>query len=292
MQRRQFLGALLAVQTWPIAVNASVGDQQSQPANGRAKRVPTRIGIAFGGGSLHGMAHIGVLKAFMEKRLDYQVITGTSVGAIVGALTAAKLPFTEIDQFARQVEWPDMLSLSWSGKGLLQHKKLRALIDQALGGKDLDALAIPLGVIATDIKNGDRVLLRTGPAATAISASCSVPVLFEPVRINGRDLVDGGLTEPVPVIALREMGADLVIGVDIAFRPGEESFRGFTGAAFQTMHIMANALTNLQIKQADVAIRLNVHHLIGKENAHEHLIAAGYAAAMRAWPAIAAKLAA
>lgn len=290
MDRRRFLASAALL---PAISDAQ--EPQAAPltvASVKRKQLArvAKIGIAFGGGSVHGMAHIGVLKALMEKRLDYQLITGTSAGAIIGALTAAKLPFSEIDKFARQVEWPGITSFAWSGKGLLQHDKLRAVIDKALGGRDLSALAIPFGAIASDIKTGERVILRTGPAAAAISASCSVPVLFEPVRINGRDLVDGGLTEPVPVIAVREMGADFVIGVDLAFRPGEDAFQGLIDTAFQTMHIMANALTNLQIKQADVAIRMNVHHFIGQENANEQLVTAGYAAAMAAWPEIAAKL--
>lgn len=115
-------------------------------------------------------------------------------------------------------------------------------------------------------------------------------MIFEPVKIDGRDLVDGGLTEPVPVIAVREMGAEIVIGVDVSFRPSEDHFQGLTGVAFQTMHIMGNALIKEQIRRADVAIRMNLHHLIGKDNSHDQLIAAGYAAAMRSWPKLAPML--
>jgi len=110
--------------------------------------------------------------------------------------------------------------------------------------------------------------------------------MFEPVKIDGRDLVDGGLTEPVPVIAVRDMGADVVIGVDVASRPAEESVTGFTGVAFQTMQIMANALINEQIPRAEVAIRMNLHHLIGAKDPHQQLHAAGYAAGLQAWPKI------
>jgi NTE family protein len=115
--------------------------------------------------------------------------------------------------------------------------------------------------------------------------------MFEPIKIDGRDLIDGGLTEPVPVIAAREMGADFVIGVDVAFRPSEDGFQGLTGVAFQTMHIMANALIKEQLPRADFAIRMNVHALIGQTNSHASLMAAGHAAAMKAWPKLAAMLA-
>ena len=96
--------------------------------------------------------------------------------------------------------------------------------------------------------------------------------------------------KPVPVIAVREMGADFVIGVDVAFRPHEDQFQGLTGVAFQTMHIMRNALINEQIRHADVAIRMNLHKIIGKDNSHEQLVAAGYAATMREWSTIGPKL--
>ncbi len=249
-----------------------------------------RVGIAFGGGSLHGIAHVGVLQALLAKGLEFQFITGTSAGAIIGVLAAAKMPTSEIEAIARRVEWPGIKNISWSGKGLLQNTKLQLLIDAAVGNRPLEKLPVPFGAIATDVNSGARVILRKGSAGAAISASCAIPVMFEPVRIDGRELVDGGLTEPVPVIAARDMGADFVIGVDVAFRPGEEPFQGLTGVAFQTMHIMANALINEQLPRADIAIRLNVHALISQTNSHEALMAAGYAAAMKAWPRLAAML--
>ena len=293
MQRRSFLGAIGCIPALAIAepVSPAALAVPQTPAKDKRAGRGRRVGIAFGGGSIHGIAHVGVLKALTEKGLQFQFIAGTSVGAIVGVLVAAQLPYREIDTIARRIEWPGIMSLAWSRKGLMQNAKLRSVIDTALGGRTLEQLPIPFGAIATDVATGERVILRRGPAGTAIDASCSVPVMFEPVTIDGRVLVDGGLTEPVPVIAVREMGADVVIGVDVAFRPGEEPFQGLTGLVFQTMHIMANALTNEQIPRADVAIRMNLHQFIGKDHSHDQLIAAGYAAAMRAWPKLAPMLA-
>ena len=269
----------------PRAGAAPQTSKNNQPASHSR-----RVGIAFGGGSFHGIAHVGVLKAFAKKGLKFQFISGTSAGAIVGVLAAAQLPHQEIELIARGIEWPGILNIAWSGKGLMQNANLRSLIDRALGDRRIEQLPIPFGAIATDIATGERVIIRKGPAGAAVGASCSIPVIFEPVKIDERDLVDGGLTEPVPVIAVREMGADIVIGVDVAFRPGEEKSQGLTSIAFQTMQIMANALINEQIRHADVAIRMNLHPLIGRHNAHDQLIAAGYAAAMRAWPKLAPML--
>lgn len=285
MERRLLLAAIGCIPLVAQSVSSTdVVSQKSAEQDSTGHR--RQVGIALGGGSIHGMAHVGVLKALAEKSLPIQYIAGTSAGAIVGVLAAAQLSHREIEMIVWRIEWPGVMSLSWSGKGLMQHAKLRSLIDSALGNRRIEQLPIPFGAIATDVTTGERVIIRAGAAGAAIGASSSVPVLFEPVKIEGRDLVDGGLTEPVPVIAVREMGADFVIGVDVAFRPSEERFQGLTGVAFQTMHIMANALINEQIPRADVAIRMNLHPLIGMENSHEQLIAAGYAATMRVWPAL------
>ncbi len=292
MQRRKFLRAVgclpVAVATIASTVSAESTAPTATPAKaGKSKR---RVGIAFGGGSMHGIAHVGVLQALRAKGLEFQFITGTSAGAIIGVLAAAKMSNGEIEAIVRRVGWPGIKNISWSGKGLMQNTKLQLLIDGALDNRRLEQLPVPFGAIATDVATGARVNIRKGSAGAAISASCAIPVMFEPVKIDGREMVDGGLTEPVPVIALREMGADIVIGVDVAFRPGEEPFQGLTGVAFQTMHIMANALINEQLPRADIAIRMNVHTLIGQANSHEALMAAGHAAAMKAWPKLAAML--
>jgi NTE family protein len=281
MQRRSFLGLMAVAPTLLTTVSASHAAPQ-KPV--KVKPDGRRVGIAFGGGSIHGMAHLGVLKALAEKSVKFDFIAGTSAGAIIGVLAAARLPYGRIERIARDIEWPGLMNLSWSGTGLMKHTKLISLIDAALSGRKIEQLSVPFGAIATDVATGERVIIRNGPAGLAVGASCSVPVMFEPVRIDGRDLVDGGLTEPVPVIAVREMGADIVIGVDVAFRPDEEAIHGMPGVAFQTMHIMANALINEQIGRADVAIRMNLHKLVGMEASHEKLVAAGYAAAMQAWP--------
>jgi len=288
MQRRSFLGALGGL---PAVAMASSITNVASPRVASGKRVGRRVGIAFGGGSMHGIAHVGVLKAFAEKKVKVEFIAGTSVGAIVGVLAAAQLPLSQIDTVTRSIEWPGLMSLSWSGKGLLQNAKLRKVIDKALGDRKIEQLPIAFGAIATDLATGARVLIRKGAAGIAVDASCSIPVFFTPVKIDGRELVDGGLTEPVPVIALREMGADIVIGVDVAYRPNEDQFKGFSGVAFQTMHIMANALIKEQIGRADVAITMNLHRFVGHDNARDQLIEAGYKATMLAWPRIAGLIA-
>ena len=126
------------------------------------------MGIAFGGGSLHGMAHVGVVKALTEMGLRFQFIAGTSAGCIIGVLAAAKMPYDEIHEVARQIEWPGLMAISWSRKGLLRHTKLRSLIDASLGNRQLEQLPIAFSAIATDIATGERIVLRRGPAGEAL----------------------------------------------------------------------------------------------------------------------------
>ena len=289
MRRRLFLAAISNIPLLALASTTAIAAAHKS-AKKTAATATRKVGLALGGGSIHGMAHLGVLKALAEKGVEIHFIAGTSAGAIVGALAAAKMPLSQMEAIIRRIEWPGVTSMAWSGKGLMQHTKLRAQIDAALGARRIEQLPIAFAAIATDIATGERVVLRHGSISAAISASCSIPVKFEPVKIDGRELVDGGLSEPVPVIAVRQMGADIVIGVDVAFRPNEEVVSGLTGMVYQSMHIMGNALINEQIRHADLAIRMNLHPLIGKENSSGQLIAAGYAETLRAWPKLAALL--
>jgi NTE family protein len=284
MRRRTMLASLAGMAALPARIMVPAAG--NAPSQGRRPR----LGIALGGGSVHGMAHIGVLKAFAEKGVAFDLIAGSSAGAVIGVLAAAHLPVDEIDRLVRGIEWPGLRSFAWSGKGLLTQGPLQALIDSSLGRRRLEQLPIPVGVVATDMASGQRIVLRTGPAGEAVAASCSIPVMFTPVKIGGRELIDGGLSEPVPVLAAREMGADRVIGVDVAFRPDEQKADGLFGVAMQAMQIMSNALINEQIRHADLAIRMNLHPLVGGDKSHQALVDAGYRATLEMWPKLVALL--
>ena len=144
MQRRVFLGAISCLPALAISAPATQTALQKSVRGKPASR-SRRVGIALGGGSLHGIAHLGVLQAFAEKGLKFQFIAGTSAGTIVGVLAAAQLPLREIELIARRIEWPGMSSLSWSRKGLMKHTKLQALIDTALGNRRIEQLPIAFG---------------------------------------------------------------------------------------------------------------------------------------------------
>jgi len=243
--------------------------------------------VAFGSGSQHGLAHVGVIKALSERGLLPAVVTGSSVGAIAGALWASGLRWERIREAAGKITWTGGQRLSL-GLGLMHNDAVRRLVDEETAGRPIEAWPIRFGAVAADFTTGERVLLSSGEAGVAVMASSSMPVLYAPVPIGGLALVDGALVEPVPIRAARELGADLVIAVDVAFRPAEEPARSLLGAPFQAMHILVNRLIDEQIGEADLAIRMNVHHLFSEPDTEHRLVAAGEQAVLERWPLVAA----
>lgn len=244
-----------------------------------------RIGLALGSGSMHGYAHIGVLREIEARGLPVSVVAGTSVGALIGSLWASGLAAGEIDRLARSDEF-DLSRLAGSWHGLYSSEPMRGPLEKAFGGRPIEAWPRRFVAVATDLASGERRLLARGDGATAVQASSAVPVMFLPVRVGSERLVDGALVEPVPVNAARDLGANLVIAVDVAYRPYEEVASGLTAYAFQALHILVNSLAASQARTADVNIRLDLHHrwmTCGQEG----LVAAGREAVASAWPEIA-----
>jgi NTE family protein len=246
-----------------------------------------RVGLALGSGSMHGLAHIGVLREIEDSGLPVQVVAGTSIGAVIGSLWASGYGAREIESLSRGSDWDDVGQLSVTSQGLYSNSGLRGQMEKLHRGRPIEAWPRRFGAVATDIASGERRLLSRGSGAEAVQASAAVPVMFAPVRVDGRALADGALVEPVPVRAARELGADFVIAVDVAYRPYEEATSGLLGFAFQSMHILVNALAAEQLRDADYALRIDVHH------AYTHcgdagVIAAGRAAVRAAWPAVVA----
>jgi len=175
-----------------------------------------KIGVALGSGSARGWAHIGVLKRLEEKGIKPDIVTGTSIGSLVGAACAMGV-LGEFEAWVRTLEWRDVvgfLDISLDG-GLIKGKKLFDFFKSNYPQNLIEDLGIPYGAVATDLETGTEVWLRNGTVLEAVRASISLPGLFTPVYRNGRILVDGGLVNPVPVSLCRAMGADIVIAVDL-----------------------------------------------------------------------------
>lgn len=249
-------------------------------------RQAARVGVALGSGGRHGLVHVGVIRAFQELGFRPAVITGCSVGAIAGSLWAAGLDADAIQKAALDTTWRDATGLHLPQLGLSNLQPLQQEIDRLTSGARIEKLPIGFAAVATDLADGRSVVLRRGPLGAAVAASSSVPIRYEPVTIDGRRLVDGALTAPVPVDAARVLGADFVLAIDVAYRPYEEDVSGITDVAFQMFHIMVNQLIAEQVRRADHVIRLDVHALMQHGGEPDQLIALGERTVRDAWPVL------
>lgn len=176
-----------------------------------------RLGLALGGGAARGMAHLGVLRALTDAGVRIDCIAGCSIGALVGAI-AASGSTDGLEATFKAFDWKKTLSffdVVFPRSGLIDGAKVTALVREHLPATQISALSIPFAAIATNLLSGKEVVLRSGDVIDAVRASIAVPGVFTPVRIDGQVLVDGGLSNPVPVSVARAMGVDLVIAVDL-----------------------------------------------------------------------------
>ncbi len=192
----------------------------------------TKIGYALGGGGARGLAHIGVMKVLEEHGIRPSVIAGTSMGALIGALYASGLRAGDIERALRlDVRRLALLTdIRPTAGGLVRGKQVMETLRSFLGDLTFEDLKIPYACVATDILNGEEVVLRSGPVVAAVRASISIPGIFTPVNVRGRYLVDGGLVNVVPVSTCRDMGADYVVGVNVMPDPSRTCLETEAGA--------------------------------------------------------------
>jgi NTE family protein len=243
--------------------------------------------VALGSGSMHGLAHIGVVRACERLGLVPDVIVGCSAGAIVGSLWAAGLDATAIERHGRMLDWGGSTSWTLPWRGLKRSGGLRRTVADAVGHRRIEQLPRRFVAVACDLADGSLVVIDQGPVDLAVAASSAMPVLFVPVHLGTREVVDGSLAAPVPVDVARDRAGAraVVLAVDVAYRPSEEPPRWLGDIAFQTLHILVNALAAEQVKRADVAMRLSLHHLMqSAETMPSALIEAGEKAMLDAWP--------
>lgn len=180
------------------------------------KTSPAKIGLALGSGSARGWSHIGVLRALGHAGIEPDIICGTSIGALVGAVYAAgRLDW--LHDWVRSLTWQGvigMLDLRMGG-GLIEGSKLTGFFRSHFEDRGIEQLPRAFGCVATELATGREIWLREGPVIEAVRASIALPGLFTPAQLDGRLLVDGGLVNPVPVSLCRAMGADIVLAVDL-----------------------------------------------------------------------------
>ncbi len=257
------------------------------------KKIP-KLGLALGGGAARGFAHIGVLQVLEEEGIKPSLVVGTSAGSVVASFYASGKTGQQLQWLADTMDETQFTDWAnpFSGRGILRGEALGKYINSQLNGMKIEDMKLPLGIVATDLRTGDGILFRRGDVATAVRASSAVPSVFEPVQIAGKDFVDGGLVSPVPVRYARQMGADLVLAVDISSRPEDAKTTDMLKVLLQTFSIMSKSISQLELTQADVVVRPALPDIGSTEfSARKKSIEAGRAAMKQAMPQLRALLA-
>jgi NTE family protein len=231
-----------------------------------------KLAVCLGSGGLHGFAHIGVIRAFERLGIKPDIICGTSVGAVVGVLWAAGLTADDLEAVAMEREWYETSWFRVPKLGFGTLDELRDAINDHVGKTRVESLPVRFAAVATDLATGQSVILDRGEPGLVAAASASVPLRYEPVKIAGRELVDGGLTAPVPVDAGRALGGDFCLGVDVAYRPDDEPVSGLSDVGYQAFHILINRLIDEQIRRADYAFRLDAHQFMRGEGGLNNMV--------------------
>ncbi len=255
------------------------------PSEAAATRAPApiKIGLALGGGAAKGFAHIGVIKILEANGFAPAVVAGTSAGSVVGAMYASGMTAFELQEKAVALDETRIRDLQWSSSGLVQGQKLEDYVNEQVGRKPLEQLAKPFVAIATRLEDGDPAVFARGNTGQAVRASSSVPGVFQPVTIGKYHYVDGGIVSPVPVDAARQLGADVVVAVDISSRATGKAPSDLLGTLGQSIAIMGQKLGQAELARADVIIRPKVLDMASMDfSQRTQAIAEGEKAAMAA----------
>lgn len=226
---------------------------------------PPRIGLALGGGAARGFAHIGVIQVLEESGIRPDLVVGTSAGSLVAAIYASGRSGAQMAYLADTLDESVFTDWVYPGRGLLRGEGLAKFVRDQTGGLKIEQMRIPLGIVATDLDSGDGILFQRGDVGTAVRASSAVPAVFQPVRIGSREYVDGGLVAPVPVRYARQMGADLVIAVDISQAPDGNATTDAARMLMQTFAIMGRRINSFELREADILLRPQLPHMAGTD---------------------------
>ncbi|MBM3174834.1 MAG: patatin family protein [Chloroflexi bacterium] len=262
-----------------------------------------KIGIALGSGAARGLAHIGVLKALREAKIPVHMVAGTSMVAMIGACFANSGDISAVEETALKTGWKEIArlvdpKLSTIRKGLIYGERIGKLLRSLVGDARFEDLKMPFACVATDINTGQQVVITNGVVAEAVRASISIPGIFVPTTIGDRCLVDGGLTNPIPTEAVKDMGAEFVIAVNVLIDPQRSKraapsrevdspvpIPNIFNTLIQSLYIMEYEIMKPRILDADVTISPQVSNIEAFDfHKSEEAILAGYKAAKDALP--------
>ena len=246
------------------------------------------IALVLGSGRARSYAHIGAIEILEKNNIHPDFIVGTSAGSIVGSLYASGKNASELREIALNLKANDVRDVTLDRKGFFEGKKVEDFINKEVNNTPLQSLKIPMYVIATELKEGKKVVFNYGNTGQAVRASVAIPSMFIPTKIGDDEYVDGGLVSPVPVDVAKKLGADIVITVDILAQPIYTETSNIWGLFNQNINIMQKHLAQEELKGADIVIqpdlREKVH--IFDVSGREITMLAGQNAAQKVMPEI------
>lgn len=220
-----------------------------------------KIALALGSGGARGLAHIGVIKTLERNGIPIDFIAGSSIGAMIGGFYAAGLETARMEEITMETDWRRIFSLvdPHLKQGLIGGQKIKDFIENHIGGKTIESCRLPFAAVCTDLKTGETIILDKGKLSQAIMASISIPLVFKPSRIDGRTLADGGLSAPVPARIARQMGADIVIAVNLDQHYYDDAWKPqFYGIANNSLGILRHHLALANVADADIVLNINI----------------------------------
>ena len=276
---------------FPLLLLASCAAREVKPTPVEPPRKAVRVAVVLGAGAAKGFAHVGVLKVLEANHVPIHMIVGTSVGSLVGSLSAYGYPAYDLQKIAMGLEKGELTDLTVPDNGFVKGEKLEAYVNRMIRGTPMQELRIPFYAVATDIGSGQEMVFGKGNTGAAVRAICSIPGVFRPVRIGDRTYVDGGVVSPVAVDAARRMGADVVIAVDISGEVSGTAPEGTLDTIFQSINVMYSKIAAAQLARADVVIHPQVGYIACGDFTKRHeAILEGEKAAQEALPKIRALL--
>ncbi|MFD2911162.1 patatin-like phospholipase family protein [Jeotgalibacillus terrae] len=250
-------------------------------------KVNPKIGLALGSGGSRGFAHLGVLKVLERENIKIEYVAGSSMGSLVGALYCAGQSIEDLERLADTFRSKYFMDLTVPKMGFIAGEKFRQFVKLFTHGKKIEELNIPLSIIATDIVNAEKVIFTSGPIDRAVRASTAIPGIFVPEKIDGKLLVDGGVIDRVPASVAKDMGADLVIGVDVSQVKKHAEINTIYDVIIQSIDILQTEIVHLKMTGADILISPKVEQFSSKSFQYaKQIIQLGEEAAEAALPDI------
>ncbi|MGM9986624.1 MAG: patatin-like phospholipase family protein [Bacillaceae bacterium] len=247
-----------------------------RPTSKGSEIVRPKIGLALGSGGAKGFAHLGIIKVLEEEEIPIDMIAGSSMGALVATFYGAGKDVHRCVKMAKMFKRKYYIDYTLPKMGFIAGNRVVELIRLFTYGKKLEELDIPVNVVATDIETGEKVIFKEGSIGDAVRASIAIPGIFVPYRYQGRLLVDGGVVDRIPVSVVKEMGADLILAVDVSPLPPREKITTIYDVIMQSIEILQRELVQQRELSSHLLMQPDVSHFSSRAFTNiEEIILAG-----------------